>query len=427
MPAPERGVRRTETVTDERSMRCHTLLLAVMIVSACHAGGTDTGPQRVAASSRFLFVWAGDADRRESDFLAVIDVDPRSATYASVVSTLPVGVAGTGPHHTEYEMPANGVLWANGFDAGRTFRFDLRDPARPRLVGSVGEAMPFTHPHSYARLPNGNVLATFQRVAGTGHAETGGLVEFDSDGRVVRYAHAAVPAIDSGVRPYSLVVVPALDRVVTTATDMHLQTKSSAVQLWRLSDLTLLQTILLPPGPRGDENSMTAEPRLLADGRTVLVNTFTCGLYRLRNLDGNSPSAEWVYSTPWKEPPYCAVPAVAGHFWLQTINPGHALVSLDVSDPSRPREASRLTLGPNEIPHWIALEPNGDRLVITGYRELASRVLLARLDRRTGALTLDMTFRPPGAEDPGVDFERERWPHGATGRAVPHGAVFSAR
>jgi hypothetical protein len=406
-------------------MHCRTPLVAAIIIGACHAGAANPGPQPHAATSRFLFVWAGDADRRESDFLAVIDIDPRSANYASVLATLPVGVAGTRPHHTEYEMPATGVLWANGFDAGQTFRFDLRDPTRPHLVGSVGDAGPFSHPHSYARLSNGNVLATFQRRADTGQAETGGLVEFDADGRVVRYADAAVPTIDSGVRPYSLAVVPALDRVVTTATDMHLRARSRAVQVWRLSDLALLQTILLPPGPRGDENSMTAEPRVLADGRTVLVNTFTCGLYQLHGLAGDTPSAEWVYSTPWREAPYCAVPVVAGHFWLQTSGPEHAVLNVDISDPSRPREVGRLTLRPDEIPHWIALEPNGDRLVVTGYRELESRVLLATLDRRTGALRLDMTFKTPGAEQPGVDFGRERWPHGPTGRAIPHGAVFS--
>ncbi|MFN2400414.1 MAG: hypothetical protein ABR543_17505 [Gemmatimonadaceae bacterium] len=406
-------------------MRRRALLVTAMMIVGCRAGAPRDDPQPHSASSRFLFVWAGDADRRDSDFLAVIDVDPRSVNYASVVSTLPVGVAGTRPHHTEHEMPAAGVLWANGFAAGQTFRFDLRDPMRPHLVGSVSDAGPFSHPHSYARLSNGNILATFQQRAGGGHAETGGLMEFDSDGGVVRYAHAAVPAIDSGVRPYSLAVVPALDRVVTTATDMHLQTRSRAVQVWRLSDLMLLQTILLPPGPRGGENSMTAEPRVLADGRTVLVNTFTCGLYLLRGLAGDAPFAEWVYSTPWQEPPYCAVPVVAGHFWLQTSGPEHSVLSLDISNPSRPREVSRITLRPNEIPHWMALEPNGNRLVITGYRELDSRVLLAQLDRVTGALRLDTTFKTPGAEQPGVDFGRERWPHGPTGRAIPHGAVFS--
>jgi hypothetical protein len=206
---------------------------------------------------------------------------------------------------------------------------------------------------------------------------------------------------------------------------MHQQARSRAVQVWRLSDLTLIQTILLPPGPRGDENAMTAEPRVLGDGRTVLVNTFTCGLYRVQGLAGDTPTAEWVYSTPWREPPYCAVPVVAGHFWLQTSGPEHSVMSLDISDPSHPREVGRLTLRPDEIPHWIALEPNGDRLVITGYGDIESRVLLAQLDRATGALRLDTTFKPRGAEQPGVDFGRERWPHGPTGRAIPHGAVFN--
>jgi hypothetical protein len=405
-------------------MRSCAFLIAAILISAYQVGMSEPA-SREAASSRFLFVWAGDADKRESDFLAVLDVDPRSATYASVVRTLPVGATGTRPHHTDYQMPEEGVLWANGFDSGQTFRFDLRDLTRPHLVGSFGAAASFSHPHSYARLSNGNVLATFQHSTGSGPAETGGLVEFDPDGRVLRSAHAAVPAIDPGVRPYSLAVIPALDRVVTTAADMHQQARSRAVQVWRLSDLALIQTILLPPGPRGDENAMTAEPRVLGDGRTVLVNTFTCGLYRVQGLAGDTPTAEWVYSTPWQKPPYCAVPVVAGHFWLQTSGPEHSVMSLDISDPSHPREVGRLTLRPGEIPHWIALEPNGDRLVITGYGDIESRVLLARLDRATGALRLDTTFKTRGAELPGVDFWRERWPHGSTGRAIPHGAVFN--
>lgn len=288
-------------------MRLRAPVVFALLLVACHAGSAKSGLEPRAAHSRFLFVWARDGDRVDSDFLAVIDVDPRSATYASVVATLPVGAAGTRPHHTEYEMPGTGVLWANGFDAGRTFRFDLRNPTHPRLAGSFGDVGAFSHPHSYARLPNGNILATFQHRAGSDHT-TGGLVEFDTSGQVVRSADAAVPAIDSEVRPYSLVVVPGLNRVVTTATDMHLQVRSRAVQIWRLTDLKLLQTILLPPGPRGDENAMTAEPRVLADGRTVLVNTFTCGLYRLRGLGPprDSASAEWVYSTPWHDQPFCA-------------------------------------------------------------------------------------------------------------------------
>jgi 56kDa selenium binding protein (SBP56) len=406
-------------------VRCRALLTTAIMVAGCHPSRSRPATAPEVASSRYLFVWAGDADKRESDFLAVVDVDRQSPTYAEVVATLPVGAVGTLAHHTEYEMPPGGVLWANGFDAGQTFRLELHDPTRPRLAGSFGVAGPFSHPHSFARLPSGNVLATFQHGIGEERAATGGLVELDSAGRLVRFAPAAAPRIDPTVRPYSLAVVPALDRVVSTATDMHLDVRSRAVQVWRLSDLTLLHTILLPPGPRGDENWLTAEPRILADGRTVLVNTFTCGLYRLHGLEGEAPWAEWVYSTPWSEGRNCAVPVVAGRFWVQTSGAEHSVLSLDISNPGRPREVGRLTLQPEQVPHWIALEPFGHRLVITGYRELAPWVLLANVDRATGALEVDTTFKAPGADRAGVYFGRERWPHGTTGPAVPHGAVFA--
>ena len=405
-------------------MRIGILLATALLIAGCRSGAPGSAAPREAAGSRHLFVWAGDADKQDSDFLAVVDIDPRSPTYAEVVATVPVDAVGTLAHHTEYEMPADGVLWANGFTAGRTFRFDLRDPTHPRLAGSFAARGPFSHPHSYARLADGRVLAAFQhRVDDTGL--TGGIVELDSAGTALRHGDAAVQ-LDSTVRPYSLAIVPALDRIVTTATDMHLGRRSRAVQVWRLSDLTLLHTLLLPPGPRGDENWLTAEPRVLADGRTVLVNTFTCGLYRLHGLEGESPRAEWVYSTPWPEGHnYCAVPVAAGRFWYQPSGPEHAVLTLDISDPAHPREVGRLTLEPNQIPHWLGLEPSGARLVITGYRDLASWVLLAAVDRTTGRLEIDSTFRPAGTERAGVFFGREQWPHGATGPAVPHGAVFA--
>lgn len=401
-------------------------VVTALLIGACHAGGANPGPQPQAAPSRYVFVWAGDADQKETDFLAVIDVDPKSPVYASVVATVPVAAVATKPHHTEHEMPAGGELWANGFQAGTTFRFDLRDPAHPRLAGSFGNIAGMSMPHSFVRLPNGNVLATFQHLADTTRMRTGGLVELDPTGKVVRYANAST-AVDSGVRPYSLAILPDIDRIVVTATDMHGQVRSRAVQVWRLSNLTLLHTLLLPPGSRGDEQWLTAEPRVLADGRTVMVNTFSCGLYRLGGLDGDTPTAEYVYSSPWQAEArrLCAIPLTIGNYWIQTDGPAHAIVTLDISDPGHPREVSRLTLPAEETPHWIALEPNGDRIVLTGYQGIESRVMLLHLDRTTGALRVDSTFTTPGAGHPGVSLDREQWPHGASGRAIPHGAVFS--
>src|SRR5438132_8196229 len=38
----------------------------------------------------YLLVWTGDADRQNSDFLAVLDADPTSPSYGKVLRTYPV-------------------------------------------------------------------------------------------------------------------------------------------------------------------------------------------------------------------------------------------------------------------------------------------------------------------------------------------------
>jgi hypothetical protein len=43
---------------------------------------------------------------------------------------------------------------------------------------------------------------------------------------------------------------------------------------------------------------------------------------------------------------------------------------------------------------------------------------------RSGKLTLDQTFREAGLAVPGINFDRQQWPHGKTGRAIVHGALF---
>jgi hypothetical protein len=63
---------------------------------------------------------------------------------------------------------------------------------------------------------------------------------------MVRSVDAADPASEKFIRPYSLQVIPSLDRIVSTSTDMYLRGNSHVIQVWRLSDLKLLKTIVLP-------------------------------------------------------------------------------------------------------------------------------------------------------------------------------------
>ncbi|HEU4763814.1 MAG TPA: hypothetical protein VFS28_04130, partial [Gemmatimonadales bacterium] len=62
-------------------------LAAVTVGVILGAGCAGSPPADGAKPSRsYLYVWAGDDDRRagDSDFLAVIDADPASPTYARV-------------------------------------------------------------------------------------------------------------------------------------------------------------------------------------------------------------------------------------------------------------------------------------------------------------------------------------------------------
>ena len=320
--------------------------LLLLAVSGCSPLATP----RESSGSTYVFAWAWDVDKGADDFLAVLDVDRRSATYGQVVRTLPAP-GGRGAHHVEYEMSTS-QLFANSFETGHTFVFDLSDPVHPRLFSDFGDAGPYSHPHSFARTPSGTVLATYQGLAAD-HRATGGLVELDDRGRMLRAASAADP-LDRDLRPYSLAVVPQLDRVVTTSADMHGVTVGRSVQVWRLSDLTLLHTVLLPPGPRGNEHLHPAEVRALGDGTSVMVATFRCGLYVLTELD-EMPVAKLARSFPWSavdgEDTDCNVPVRSGRFWVQPVGTTGSLVVLDVSTPEKPVIADEHSLSASMPAH----------------------------------------------------------------------------
>lgn len=379
-----------------------------------------------AQNRSYLFVWAGDDSTKNSDFLAVLDADPASAHYGQVTASVAVpGPSGT-PHHTELEMPEGGFLLANAFESGQTMLFDLREPQHPSLVTSFGDLDGYMHPHTYVRLANGHVLATFQYHGGhEPTADGGGLVEIDQSGKLIRSSSAMdASAKDELIRPYSLVVIPALDRVVSTNTSMHFrhERETRTVQIWRLSDLKLLKTVVLPAGPGGSEQKLPGEPKLSTDGKTVLIHTFSCGLYAMDGVETNQPSVRLVKAFEGER---CAVPLRLGHYWIQTLFSAHALASYDISDLAHIREVSRLTLDDKQKPHWIAADPEGRRIVLNSGEYGEHRLFMVAFDRQSGALTLDTRFRDAGSDKPGVSMDGRSWPHGFHGDAYPHGTVFS--
>ena len=379
-----------------------------------------------AQRGSYLFVWAGDDKKQSGDFLAVLDADSGSPHYGQPVASAAVpGPTGT-PHHTEGEMPESGYLMANAFESGRSMLFDLRDPQHPSLATSFADLDGYMHPHTYVRLNNGHVLATFQYRGGhEAKSDGGGLVELDDRGRLIRSGSAMDPAAKSElIRPYSLVIVPALDRVVSTNTSMHFKTdgETRTIQIWRLSDLKLLRTIVLPPGPRGSEQDAPGEPRLLEDGKTVLIHTFNCGLYQLQGIESDHPSVRHLKTFDGE---VCAVPLRIGHYWVQTLSTAHAVAAYDISDLTNIREVSRITFDDKQKPHWIAADMDNRRVVLNSVEYGEHRLFMLSFNPEGGALKIDERFRDPGSDKAGVSMDSKAWPHGFRGDAYPHGTVFS--
>jgi hypothetical protein len=379
-----------------------------------------------AQSNSYLFVWSGDDAKKASDFLAVLDADAKSPHYGQVVASVAVpGPSGT-PHHTELSMPDGGFLLANAFESGRTMLFDLRDPLHPSLANSFGDLDGYMHPHTYVRLPNGDALATFQYHGGhEPKSDGGGLVEFDAKGMLIRASSAMDPAAkDELIRPYSLMVIPGLDRVISSNTSMHYKSEAETrtVQVWRLSDLKLLRTLVLPTGSRGSEQLLPGEFNLLSDGKTILIHTFSCGLYELDGVQTDQPSVRLLKAFEGQR---CAVPLRIGHYWIQTLFSVHALAAYDISDLAHIREVSRITFDDKQLPHWISADENGRRIVLNSGEYGEHRLFILNFDPQTGILTLDGRFRDAGSDKPGVSMDGKSWPHGFQGDAYPHGTVFS--
>ena len=411
-------------------------LLIVLALALCVVSlppQSQSQAQKTTAPGHYLFVWCGDAALKGNDFLAVIDADPSSPSYGHLITTVATDQQTMRAHHTEYTMPASGMLFANDHDAGRTFIFDLRDPLHPKVETSFTGMAGYMHPHSYLRLPNGHVLATFQHAhhaaSPDSNAEpigkTGGLVEIDDQGKVIRSASNADPAFAGALlTPYSLVVLPELDRVVSTNSSMHLDDIFAGVtyQIWRLSDLKLLKTAYFDVGENRYAQISPEEPRLGPDG-SIFVQTLGCGLERITAVNTDEPRSQLVYTFPGN---WCGVPTIVGHYLVQSAGATHGLIVLDITNPAKPVEVSRLKLSDTYQPHWTAWDAKTQRLVVTSSLTpgAAERLYLMKLDSATGALTLDDSFRDTDGK-PGFTFANRDWPHGWTGSALPHGAVFS--
>lgn len=400
--------------------------LAAALLGLGLTGCSEEKPAAKAAPESLLYVWLSDSDREGPDFLAIIDADAASPNYGKVMTTVPAGEVRGDAHHTSVTLPQSGILFANDFSGNYTYLFDTSEPLAPRLAGSFGDIGRFSFPHSFSELPNGNILATFQSKDG-GNEVPGGIVELTTTGLLVQAGEADPGNPEIFLRPYGIVLLPDQDRLVTTTFDMRGAGEPEHIQIWRLSDLTLLNTL---PVPGVEGKSLEVNPfegRVLSDGETVMFETLSCGLYVLTGTVDEAPRITLVHDF---EGDYCGLPVRLGNYWIQTVETEtegnlNALIALDISNPLKPIEVDRLVFADGFGPHWSTPDATGKRIAISGYGEkMSRRFIMVDFDPATGKLAFDEAFGTGDADGPGVIIDRESWPHGATGPALAHGIVF---
>lgn len=147
-----------------RTRRNAGFLAAALTLTMVVAAIGEAGGQQVTRPSRYLYVWTGTGTptTKGVNSLVVIDVNAASPKYGTVINALTVDTAGSAPHHTEFELPRSGSFFMNDYGADRSYLVDFSDPVNPRIDART-DIVPRAHMvHSFARLPNGNIVATVQ-------------------------------------------------------------------------------------------------------------------------------------------------------------------------------------------------------------------------------------------------------------------------
>jgi hypothetical protein len=322
----------------------------------------------------------------------------------------------------------------------------VSNPRAPRMVKTLDPAAPLRFPHDFYRTPKGTRLVGFLRSDGpspfpgeeASPGNQGGIAEYTADGALLRTASAASAIAGKPVRPYAFALVQDVDRLVVTSASMMESTTADVVQVFRYSDFALLSTIALPAGKLPDGRVVEGSeasgfgPRVLPDG-SVFFNAYGCAFYRLSDIGAANPRLETVMAldTPPPRRPggtrgSCGIPIVYGNYWLQPAGRLHSVVVLDVTNPSAPREVSRLATPDTFNPHWLARDPRSNRLVLGAELGGEEGFYLLRFDEAKGQLSFDPSVSGEGLAGY-LSLKNQQWPHGNSGVAWAHAALFLPR
>src|SRR5881397_393629 len=367
-----------------------TLLFSALVPLLAWAGARFSGPAdesvfvtglRAGQHESLLYVWTSDADAKDPDFLSVVDVDPKSPSYAKVIATAPTGsTVDNEANHFGYTVNTDRIF-AGGLVSNRLFIYDVKtDPRHPKLIKTIadlGALTGFSGPHTYYAVPGGVMIAMLGSKDGTG---PGALGRLDEQGNFVSALPAPNRPDDPGYmydvgdavvvwdwKAGTVLQVEHLDKMPLEVRWQHGPAArggfincagASTIWYWEDKDgkLVFNRVIQLPA------NSTPADVRISYDNRLLYVSLFT----------------------------------------------GNAVQQYDVSDPLHPKFVSEVKL---QEPNMMKLTPDSRRLYV-------SNSLLSNLDGKVPFRVWLLNVGPSGiALDQKFAVDFDKFP---TGPGRPH-------
>jgi selenium-binding protein 1 len=411
-----------------------TILLILLGAAASVYGSSvalskPSGDREREHRPRNLFVCAGDQARATPDFLAVVDFDPHSPSYGQVLARAPLpepGATGNEFHHiglsADGKVVACGGLLSVLKGQKEVFFFDVSDPRAPRFL-SAADPPESSITDEFHALPRGGFLVTMMGGA-QGHAP-GRVAEFDSGLRLVA-EHPAHPPED-GFNPHGLSTRPELNLMVTSdfvcpSTTLHggsELTFRAGVRVWDLERREIVRSVKMP-----EQASGTIDVQLIPEdphGRAFTAGMVDGNLYLVDTLHGTARAVfdfNGIASGAW---PQLIRITRDGRRLFISLNQAGKVAMLDISRPERPTLIATLDLGKDSGPHYLALTPDEERLIISDYflnedafgkvhAEGDHKIHVARITEH--GLELDRRFNL----DFNTAFDRPARPHGLVAR-----------
>jgi selenium-binding protein 1 len=360
--------------------------------------------KRLDRPEKYLYLFCVDADARDNDFVAVIDVDPDSAAYGTITYTLDLDSKGNETHHWGFTDDRTRI-WAGGLLSSRIWILDVAtDPAKPRIekvLDGVPAATGLSGPHTYYALP-GRMLINFLGAADGGLPA--GMAEFTNDGRFIR-------RIDNpGDAPYGydVAIKPGLNRMVSSSftpvrnyrrplAEMDLKDFGRELVVWDFKNRAPLQVGKAGLAPLEVRWSLKPENNY-GFTNCALDNS----LWMFRGQEGGSYEFKKVADTG-KLPADLRQSPDDRYLFVSCFG-DNLIQQWDVADPDHPRLFS--TVSPGVQPNMMHMTGDGKRMYV-------SNSLLSTLDHAGRFWVRLIHVGPDGMKvDPFFNIDLNKLPTG---------------